>query len=147
MVTVHCYIYERTIFSKFCVKSFQIPQSYLFTTPSDTMLHDANLNFSSLLVDANKMFPSQRRALYQKSVKSSVGQFVAAVTQNDVEESMLELMPPSLFKDNIADIRDNLGKLTAQELVNVAYFPNALVSLVGVRSLPSVRTSSPCSVL
>ena len=94
------------------------------------MLRDVNLNFSSLLIDANKMFPSQRRVLYEKSIKSSVGQFVGAVTQNDVEESMLEFMPPSVFKTNIADIRDNIGKLSAQEMVNVVYFPNALVSLV-----------------
>jgi hypothetical protein len=76
------------------------------------------------------MFPSQRRALYQKLVKSSVGQFVSTVTVNDVEESMLELMPPSTFKANIGDIRDNIRKLSAQEMVNVAYFPNALVSFL-----------------
>ena len=85
------------------------------------------------------MFPSQRRVLYEKSIKSSVGQFVGAVTQNDVEESMLEFMPPSVFKTNIADIRDNIGKLTAQEMVNVVYFPNALVSSVVIFSIASVH--------
>ena len=100
----------------------------MFTTQSEVMLRDANISVSLLLVEADKMFPSQRRALYQRSMKSSVGQFVSAVTKNDVEESMLELMPPSVFKANIADIRDNIAKLTAEEAFNVAYFPNTLVS-------------------
>ena len=96
--------------------------------PSDTMLRDASVDLSSLLINADKMFPSQRHALFKKLFKRSVGDFVSNVTKFDVAESMLEFMPPNVFKANIAEIRIQMGNLSTQDLANVAYFPSSLVS-------------------
>jgi len=41
---------------------------------------------------------------------------------------MLEFMPPNVFKAGIADVREQIGKLSEKDLVNVVYFPNTLVS-------------------
>ena len=95
------------------------------------LLREVNLTtvITSLVGKSGKMFPSQRHALYKKLVKSSsVGELVASVTQYDVAEAMLQFMPPNVFKAGIADVREQIGKLSETELVNVVYFPNTLVS-------------------
>jgi hypothetical protein len=97
--------------------------------PADTMLRDASLDLSSLLKNADKMFPSQRHALFKKLSKKSIGDFISNVTKLDVAESMLEFLPPNVFKANIAEIRIQMGKLSSQDLANVVYFPNSIVSL------------------
>jgi len=97
--------------------------------PSDAILSDAKVDLSSLLGSAAKMYPSQRHALFKKLYKTSISDFVANVTSLDVAEEMLEFMSPNIFRSSLPEIRDKLNKLQDKDLVNVVYFPNALVIL------------------
>jgi len=99
--------------------------------PSNMILHGVNETtmMTSLVGKSGKMFPSQRHALYKKLLKStSVGELVSTVTKFDVAEAMLGFMPPNIFKAGIAEVREQIEKLSDKELVNVVYFPNTLVS-------------------
>ena len=75
------------------------------------------------------MFPSQRRALFDRLSKTSIGDYVANATKLGVADIMNQFLPPSFFKENFRKICGKMEELSLQELDNIEQFPDAIVSL------------------
>ena len=81
---------------------------------------------ASLLSVTSKLFPSQRRAIFEKLSGASVSGFVANVTTSGVEDVMLRFLPPRIFKRHLKEVAQSLDSRNLSDAVS--RFPPALVT-------------------
>ena len=82
----------------------------------------------SLLPTAKKMFPSQRRAMFDKLSKTSIDAFVSKATKFGVGDVMIQFLPTRRFKESFQKNRKKWDELFSEQLNNVKQFPDDIVS-------------------
>jgi hypothetical protein len=101
-----------------------------FTLGSNSILETNSTVLMSLLPTAKKMFPSQRRAMFDKLSKTSIDAFVSKATKFGVGDVMIQFLPTKRFKESFQKNRKKWDELFSEQLNNVKQFPDDIVSSV-----------------
>jgi hypothetical protein len=101
-----------------------IPATSRYTISSREILQNEPIDkIASLLKLAPKLFPSVRRAVFERLSKTSVSGFVVNATAPGVTDVMLKFLPPKIFKRHLQEVRS-----LQPDMVNTfARFPPVLV--------------------